>query len=121
MISTCSSTDLVRCQDNPSAEQGQLVPGDRVQFSRDELSRGMIVAVTDRDNITVIWSVPPKNRFTFPTIMKRVSPTLIAQQLISVQPMTAPAGGVFYFDHMYRSGSQPPGSGEKLLAGGVQW
>jgi len=48
-------------------------------------------------------------KFIFP-ILRRVYPNLIANQLVSVQPMSAPIGGVFYFEKKYegRKGSKIP-------------
>jgi hypothetical protein len=45
---------------------------------------------------------PPKKltNFTFP-VVRRVFPSLLAQEIVSVQPMTAPVGGVFYQDYSY--------------------
>lgn len=39
-------------------------------------------------------------KFIFP-ILRRVFPNLIANELVSVQPMTAPVGAVFYLDYVY--------------------
>lgn len=47
------------------------------------------------------WSKP----FKFPTV-KKVVPTTISQQIVSVQPMTLPSGLLFYLDYQYGSGSQ---------------
>jgi hypothetical protein len=39
-------------------------------------------------------------KFIFP-VLRRVFPNLIANELVSVQPMTAPVGAVFYLDYVY--------------------
>jgi len=44
------------------------------------------------------------NKFQFPHVRK-VSPTLISQQVVSVQPMSLPSGLLFYLDYSYTSGS----------------
>ena len=41
-------------------------------------------------------------RYVFP-IIRRVFPNLIANNILSVQPMTAPIGGVFFFKYRYGS------------------
>jgi hypothetical protein len=41
-------------------------------------------------------------KFIFP-ILRRVFPNLIANEVVSVQPMTAPIGAVFYLDYVYGS------------------
>lgn len=39
-------------------------------------------------------------KFIFP-VLRRVFPNLIANEIVSVQPMTAPVGAVFYLDYVY--------------------
>ncbi len=39
-------------------------------------------------------------KFIFP-ILRRVFPNLIANEIVSVQPMTAPVGAVFYLDYVF--------------------
>jgi hypothetical protein len=39
-------------------------------------------------------------KFIFP-VLRRVFPNLIANEIVSVQPMTAPQGAVFYLDYIY--------------------
>lgn len=39
-------------------------------------------------------------KFIFP-ILRRVFPNLITNEIVSVQPMTAPVGAVFYMDYIY--------------------
>jgi hypothetical protein len=47
-------------------------------------------------------------KFIFP-ILRRVFPNLIANEIVSVQPMTAPVGAVFYLDYVYGSSKGPTG------------
>lgn len=53
--------------------------------------------------VLVLWSVCP-GTFTMPNV-RRVSPQLIANELVKIQPMTLPAGLIFYLDYQYGSGS----------------
>ena len=39
-------------------------------------------------------------KFIFP-VLRRVFPNLIANEIVSVQPMTAPVGAVFFLDYVY--------------------
>lgn len=39
-------------------------------------------------------------KFIFP-VLRRVFPNLIANEIVSVQPMTAPSGAIFYLDYVY--------------------
>jgi hypothetical protein len=79
----------------------KLVPGLRVRHSFDRKSDGIIIAITN-DQISVMWTVEPEPfRDFIAPLIRRVSPGLIANQIISVQPMTAPVGGVFYMDYTY--------------------
>lgn len=45
-------------------------------------------------------NVGPFTKYIFP-ILRRVFPNLIAHEIVSVQPMTAPNGAVFYLDYIY--------------------
>ena len=38
-------------------------------------------------------------KFIFP-VLRRVFPNLIANEIVSVQPMTAPVGAVFFLDYV---------------------
>jgi hypothetical protein len=73
---------------------------------------GIVLSTSDDGfNVTVIWSEydDPASRilrgFAAP-LVRRVFPGLIANQIVSVQPMTAPTGNIFYLDHVYGSGSK---------------
>ena len=50
-------------------------------------------------------------KFVFP-VLRRVFPNLIAPEIVSVQPMTAPVGAVFFLDYIYdkAKGSTPAGA-----------
>lgn len=41
-------------------------------------------------------------KFIFP-VLRRVFPNLIANEIVSVQPMSAPVGAIFYLDYVYGS------------------
>lgn len=51
-------------------------------------------------------------KYIFP-ILRRVFPNLIANRIVSIQPMSAPVGGVFYYDYKYgnRKGTKNPVQG----------
>lgn len=49
-------------------------------------------------------------KFIFP-ILRRVFPNLIANELVSVQPMTGPVGAVFYMDYVYSTTKGPTTTG----------
>lgn len=86
-----------------------LQPGDVVCHTT-RGGYGTVVAVYD-DDIVILWSkAPAPDTFAnigFP-IIRRVRPTLVANRLVSVQPMTAPSGLIFYMDYAYPTGSQGP-------------
>lgn len=48
-------------------------------------------------------------KYVFP-VLRRVWPNLIANQIVSVQPMTSPVGGIFYYEKKYtdRKGTMIP-------------
>lgn len=52
----------------------------------------------DEDTRTV--NVGAFTKFVFP-VLRRVFPNLIAPEIVSVQPMTAPIGAVFFLDYIY--------------------
>ena len=49
-------------------------------------------------------------KFIFP-VLRRVFPNLIANEIVSVQPMTAPVGAVFFLDYIYGSTKGPTTDG----------
>lgn len=49
--------------------------------------------------VTVLWTRYPKG-FDLSSV-RPVSPGLIASELVKVQPMTMPQGGIFYMDYTY--------------------
>lgn len=55
-------------------------------------------------DVVTTANVLPFTTFAFPLI-RRVFPRLIANDLVSVQPMSQPTGLVFYFDILYSGGS----------------
>lgn len=79
-----------------------LEPGDWV-FHETYQGVGMVIAIDD-DQICILWSEEPRSpgfgNIAFP-IVRRVFNPLIASQLVSVQPMTAPVGAIFYLDYVY--------------------
>jgi len=59
------------------------------------------------EDVVTTANVGPFTTFMLPLI-RRVYPTLIAQDLVSVQPMTQPTGKAFYFDITYSTAGSPP-------------
>ena len=65
---------------------------------------GFVIAINN-ENLTILWSEEPKvvgnfANMAFP-LVRRVFPPAFAPQLISIQPMTMPVGGIFYMDYKY--------------------
>jgi hypothetical protein len=54
----------------------------------------------DEDTTTI--NVGSFTKFIFP-VLRRVFPNLIANEIVSVQPMTSPVGAVFYYEYKYDS------------------
>ena len=52
-------------------------------------------------------------KFIFP-ILRRVFPNLISNEIVSVQPMTAPVGAVFYMDYIYSTTKGPTTAGNVM-------
>lgn len=49
-------------------------------------------------------------KFIFP-VLRRVFPNLIANEIVSVQPMSAPVGAIFYLDYIYGTSKGPTQAG----------
>jgi hypothetical protein len=58
------------------------------------------------EDVVTMTNFPAFTTFAFPLI-RRVFPRLIANELVSVQPMNQPTGKVFYFDIEYSAGGSP--------------
>lgn len=59
------------------------------------------------EDVVTTANYPAFTTFAFPLI-RRVFPRLIANELVSVQPMSQPTGKVFYFDIEYSATGSPP-------------
>jgi hypothetical protein len=68
--------------------------------------------VLGEDTTTV--NTAPFIKYTFP-LLRRVWPSLIAPEIVSVQPMNAPVGAVFYFELKYGDSKGTVGAGSKLV------
>lgn len=63
---------------------------------------------------TTTVNTAPFIKYTFP-LLRRVWPSLIAPEIVSVQPMTAPVGAVFYFELKYGITKGSATAGQKLI------
>lgn len=63
---------------------------------------------------TTTSNTAPFIKYTFP-ILRRVWPSLIAPEIISVQPMSSPVGAVFYFELKYGTTKGQVTAGQKLV------
>ena len=81
-----------------------LTPGDFVTHPQYG-GFGIVIAVND-EQLTVLWSEEPRTpvngfgNMAMP-LVRRVFTPQIAQQLVSVQPMSLPSGLLFYMDYTY--------------------
>lgn len=84
---------------------GELLEGIRVPYTR-----GVTAMLMENESQwlmgleeeTKTINVGSFTKFIFP-VLRRVFPNLIANEIVSVQPMTAPVGAVFFFDYKYGS------------------
>lgn len=53
-------------------------------------------------------------KYIFP-VLRRVFPNLIANEIVSVQPMTAPVGAVFYFEYKHGKAKGATSAGSNLV------
>lgn len=56
----------------------------------------------------------PYTKFIFPTV-RRVYPELIANRIVSVQPMTAPVGAIFFFRYRYGTTKGGTAAGTEMV------
>lgn len=63
---------------------------------------------------TLSTGVGSFTKYIFP-ILRRVFPNLIANQIVSVQPMTAPVGGIFTYEYKYADAKGQVAAGENLV------
>lgn len=68
--------------------------------------------VLGEDTTTV--NTAPFIKYTFP-LLRRVWPSLIAPEIVSVQPMSAPVGAIFYFELKYGDSKGGVTAGNKLV------
>lgn len=84
--------------------------GELLEGIRDNYTRGVTAMLMENESQwlqsleeeTKSINVGSFTKFIFP-VLRRVFPNLIANEIVSVQPMTAPVGAVFYFDYKYGS------------------
>ncbi len=93
-----------------SRAPGRVLPGDIVTHVKHG-GNGIVISVNATE-INVLWSVEPTDPLASMVLplVRRAHVPLIANQLVSVQPMTMPSAAIFYHDYTYGSGSK----GEKL-------
>lgn len=60
--------------------------------------RGMVVAYSD-EQMTILWSVEPRAHINFPTIRRAYPQPIMANQIVSIGPMTLPTGLIFFMDY----------------------
>jgi len=63
---------------------------------------------------TTSGAATPFTKYIFP-ILRRVWPNLIANDIVSIQPMTAPVGGIFFFDLKYGTDKGTVKKGDKFI------
>jgi hypothetical protein len=63
---------------------------------------------------TTTVNTAPFIKYTFP-LLRRVWPSLIAPEIVSIQPMTAPVGAIFYFELKYGQNKGTVVQGQRLV------
>ena len=91
-----------------AAVSDDIVPGALVKHVDWPQSLGTVVALgheinNDWTQVLVLWTRGP-GVFALPNV-RRVFPSLIANQITQIQPMTLPVGNIFLMDYTFRSGS----------------
>ena len=59
-------------------------------------------------------AIAPFTKYIFP-ILRRIWPNLIANEIVSIQPMTAPVGGLFFYELKYGTDKGKVKAGDVLV------
>ncbi len=98
---------------------GDLLEGMPDRTERDRYVLGTVAVLMENESQhlqsleeeTRLVNVGSFTKFIFP-VLRRVFPNLIAHDLVSVQPMTASVGAVFFLDYIYDTTKAPTTRGE---------
>ena len=98
---------------------GDLLEGLPDRTERDRYVLGTIAVLMENESQhlqsleeeTRLVNVGSFTKFIFP-VLRRVFPNLIAHDLVSVQPMTASVGAVFFLDYIYDTTKAPTTRGQ---------
>lgn len=98
---------------------GDLLEGLPSRTERDRYVLGTIAVLMENESQhlqsleeeTRLVNVGSFTKFIFP-VLRRVFPNLIAHDLVSVQPMTASVGAVFFLDYIYDTTKAPTTRGQ---------
>lgn len=95
--------DVIGSCPDPNCGDHVLKPGEWVTH-KIHGGTGMVIAIND-EQLCILWSQEPFRQFSSIAmpLVRRVFNPQVAQQLVSVQPMTLPSAGVFYMDYTYGS------------------
>lgn len=70
----------------------------------DEFAKQLTGEKVARNRCEIEWSSPPPEiEFRLPSIRRVMNYPKIAKDLVSIQPMTLPVGGIFYHEYKYGS------------------
>ena len=107
LLNKWEATGLLEGLDNDSAKNGMAVLLENQ--AKELLREASSMAAGDVEGFAAV---------AFP-IVRRVFGGLIANQLVSVQPMSLPSGLIFFLDFTYTNTKSGLGAGESLYGGGV--
>lgn len=80
--------------------EGADMPNERIKGITAVLMENQMQYLSGMAEDTLSTNVGSFVKYIFP-ILRRVFPNLIANQIVSVQPMNSPVGGVFYHEYKY--------------------
>lgn len=100
---------LIALDKDEHGSRATILPGSWVSHIAHPTSLGIALSRRWIENdrpmqVEVLWTVPPPD-LDFPA-PRRVNMTTIANEIVAIQPMTLPAGLIFYLDYTYGSGSR---------------
>lgn len=87
-------------------------------LQKDRYMKAVVETIMDNtkvwaENAATTQNVQTFTTFAFPLI-RRIFPSLIANQLVSIQPLTMPSGMIFYFDLKYGKDMAPTARGDRM-------
>lgn len=117
-LKTADMTGISQLRKALIQKWGKLLEGIRDPYVKGTtaiLLENQMQSLKRLDEATDSGDVGSYTKFIFP-LLRRVWPNLIANEIVSVQPMSAPVGAVFKFEYKYGSAKGATATGTNMIA-----